>query len=376
MAFIAGFFVAIILAAASIALRLMAARYKAARDNLNLIPMFFGLVHFATWKPNEAIVILKNGRVKTVEHGQGGTLYVFPILGERIQARVELGDHLVTWHDSDGVLTREGLKVGIKLSMWWCIREIEKYVFSVAGGVHIENEHVPLSKSETAEEWLQNMIENTLRPLISQASVTQLVSTNASTYLNVEDHHGMKSAESVPDPIAESDRNITSAFERELLREISEKMEPYGVSVSRIEFQDISLPAEVQKAIHAVWTATLLPAQTEQEMRAEQIKLERLKESLGGDTVALDFLLKNLKGTNIGYVPPFLAPIFDGVQAQANSSISNLGAGGSERALAGNGQKSLPDLPVQNIVACPNCGAAAEESAKFCMDCGQEIPLN
>lgn len=301
-----------------VASRIGLARYYAIRDHKTDVPMFGGAVRLILWEQSEGLILLRYKRVSGVLQSGGGTRFIFPIRGEELRARVSLRYRMLTWEDP-AVLTRESIQVHIKVALWWKVADLEKYVFNIDPEIHVENAEQNIGILGAAEEWLKLLTESTLRTLVSRTSVALLVSANASHYLHVD---------SGRDEAAASSLNVASAdvVAGELAKLLEPKATEYGLAIQRVEIQDIGLASEIQEAVNRVWKASLLPAQTEQEMRARQIELQRAAEVLGVDAVVMNEVLKNFQGASFLNFPAFLENLMSSLGTKVASSKPELGA--------------------------------------------------
>ena len=296
------------------------ARYNAVRDKKTEIDLLGGWVKLILWQPNEGVVVLRNKNVVFVDKElKGGIKFIYPIIGEELRARVPLTIRMLTWED-DKVLTRESLQIHMKVVVWWNVSDIKKYVFDIDRSIHLNEKHTEIGLLESSESWLMALTEGTIRVLASKASATQLISSATTGYLNV--HHKNDGQQ---ETVAESVQTISETIAHQLRDELNRKLSSYGININRVEIQAIRLSVEVQEAINKVWLAFLKPVQSEQESRARQIELEATARVLGTDAVALNELLKNFKGTNFTFMPPFLQTMFGMVDTKTqNMQNSNL----------------------------------------------------
>jgi len=281
------------------------ARYTAVRYRKSELDLFGGWVKLILWQPNEGVIVLRNKRVHFSDmSGRGGIKNIFPIKGDELRARVPLSIRFLTW-ENDNVLTRESLQVHMKVVVWWRVSDIAKYIFDIDRSIHEGEEHVDIGIVESSEAWLKAITESTIRVLVSRASIAQLISAAATKYLQV-DHHS--------DDVKLSDNESVSAIAEtvanKLHEELDRKVSGYGISINRVEIQEIRPSLEVQEAINKVWIAFLKPVQTEQEARARQIELEAEAKVLGTDGVTLNEILKNFRNTDFYFIPPFLQSLF------------------------------------------------------------------
>jgi len=306
----------ILIAAAIVFMKMGSARYFAIRDRKKEVTLFGGLVKLILWEMNEGLVFLRNKAITDVIYdSSGGTRFIFPMRGEELRARVPLNTHMVQWEDAN-ILTRESIRVRMKVALWWKVSNLKNYVFQIDQSVHINNTHSDVSLLESAEVWLKTITESTLRTIVSQLSVAFLVSSRATSYLHIEHTHD----KTLP-PSQSVDVLAPESMADELHQTLARKMSDYGVTIQRIEIQEISLSPEIQEAIDKVWKASLLPAQTEQEARARQIELQAVANVLGVEATALNEIMKNFQGSNFWGMPQFLESLFAKVNTAPNKSL-------------------------------------------------------
>jgi regulator of protease activity HflC (stomatin/prohibitin superfamily) len=320
----------------------MFAKYQAVKRNKAEVDLLGGWIRLILWQPNEGVVVLRNKNVAFVDqHGRGGIKYIYPIRGEELRARVPLTIRMLTWED-DKVLTRESLRIHMKVVVWWNVANLLKYVFDIDRTVTAKSEEATEPDLlESSEAWLTALTEATIRVIASRASTAQLISTATTGYLK---SHFANDGQ-IPDQ-AESVQTISETIAHQLQDELNLKASRYGISINRVEIQAIRLSGQVQEAINRVWLAFLKPVQSEQESRARQIELETTSKVLGTDAVALNELLKNFQGANFSFMPPFLQTMFGMVDTKAQNMQNPVFATGpkpGEKKV--NGGKTAAQLP-------------------------------
>ena len=319
------------------------AKYQAVKRKKAEVDLLGGWIKLILWQPNEGVVVLRNKNVAFVDQqGRGGIKYIYPIRGEELRARVPLTIRMLTWED-DKVLTRESLRIHMKVVVWWSVANLLKYVFDIDRTVQAKEEDTEPDLLESSEAWLTALTEATIRVIASRASTAQLISTATTGYLKT--HHA-NDGQIADEP--ESVQTISETIAHQLQEDLNLKAMRYGISVNRVEIQAIRLSGEVQEAINKVWLAFLKPVQSEQESRARQIELETTSKVLGTDAVALNELLKNFQGANFSFMPPFLQTMLGMVDTKAQNMQSPVFAPRppkpEEKKLNGGG-KSAPRLP-------------------------------
>jgi hypothetical protein len=109
-------------------IRLLVAKPLAIRDHRKSVDLFWGLLQLVLWEQNEGLVFLKNKTASEViygpEHG-GGTRYIYPMLGDELRVRVPLTLRLTSFED-ENILTRESIRIYMKVATWWRISDLQK----------------------------------------------------------------------------------------------------------------------------------------------------------------------------------------------------------------------------------------------------------
>jgi regulator of protease activity HflC (stomatin/prohibitin superfamily) len=305
-------------------------RYKLAiplaiRAKRKTVNMFCGTMQIILWEENEGLLLLKNKKLMDVIYGSdpatgGGTRMIYPILGEEVRVRVPLSLQLSEFKDNN-VLTRESIRVRIRIAIWWRVCDIKRYYYSISDNVSVRGElGRPAApdqhggKPEIAERWVLTLAESTLRTMVSQANIAALVSTTPSGYLNVD----QAPTPTAVQPQVQREKAIHEVMAGEMLAAIRPKVADYGLEVDRIEIQEVALLQEIQDAIDRVWRASLLPAQTQQEARAKQIELQSAASVIGTDVVALTEILKSYRPTGLaGSSPADVAWLLGALKGQS-----------------------------------------------------------
>jgi regulator of protease activity HflC (stomatin/prohibitin superfamily) len=310
----------LVLLALLVVLHFRFARYRAIRDHKKEVSFFGGYVRLLLWEPSEGLVILRDKKISAVIPDgdvdlskQGGVRYVSAFRGEELRARLPLTLRMVTWED-ENILTRESIRARMKVALWWRIKNLSQYVFTINSGVHVDGEHKDVGLLEAAELWLQTMTESTMRTLASQASIAVLISSKATAYLRVATRDDI---DVDTDKVKLPETGSPEAIAINLCRDVAAKVKDYGIELQRVEIQEVSLSKEIQEAIDKVWRASLLPAQSEQEAKARQIQLQAVANVIGVDATAMTEILKNLNGTSFYGIPPFLEAMFQRLTPQS-----------------------------------------------------------
>jgi hypothetical protein len=159
--------------------------------------------------------------------------------------------------------------------------------------------------------------------LVSQSTTAMVVSKNASKYIHF-DRTGTDGPEqpakgpgasNAHSPHLSATHGAAVATPENLADAIQHMLNPkvadYGLKIDRVEIQEVRLPQELQAALDRLIRSHLLPAQSEQEVRARQIELQGIANVLGVQAVALKEVMKEFKGsTYVGGFPKFLETLF------------------------------------------------------------------
>jgi regulator of protease activity HflC (stomatin/prohibitin superfamily) len=339
----------LVLAVIYFALQLLLAKPFAIRGKQKEVDLLGGLVKLILWEANEGIVLLKNKQVSEVIYGPqagGGTQFIFPLFGEELRIRVPLTLRLAQFEDAN-VLTRESTQLYLKVAFWWRIADLEKYYYVIGREVRVADDNradddladdaaaSPQGPRNAAERWILTLAESCIRKLVSQSTTAMVVSKNAAKYIHIDhsgaidqsgaiDHWGTNGADrsahgsstslassrhqALPEgPSAANPENLAQA----ILHMLDPKVAEYGLRIDRVEIQEVRLPPELQEALDRLFRSHLLPAQSEQEVKARQIELQGIANVLGVQTVALKEVMKEFKGsTYVGGFPKFLETLF------------------------------------------------------------------
>ncbi|GEM_PF-3122429 len=302
-------------------------KYRAIKEGKSEVTFCFGWIKLVLWRPNEGIVILRNKEVSFVsQKGNGGARLIYPIWGDEVFERVPMSIQYLTWED-DNVLTRESIQVYMKVAVWWRISTIRSYVFEIGRLISEEDEHLLRKPNECAETWLKSMTEGTLRRLVAQSSIGQIISSTPASYLHI-DHNGHNgnnghighSVHIHPDnsnegyPQLVNDRSIAYTVAEnlgeKLKSELNQKIFAYGIQINRTEIQEIRFSSQIQEAINQVWLAALKPAKSEFEATAMRNRLKAAADVLGVDAMAMERILKAFRGVNFMMTPYFMQDLF------------------------------------------------------------------
>jgi regulator of protease activity HflC (stomatin/prohibitin superfamily) len=297
-------------------------RSRAFKSGERAVLVWFGLGKLLLWNPGETFVFQENKKLKDVGDAQGGMRTIFPIRGEECVGPIPLRTGMLDWEDPR-VLTREAQPLDIKVAVWWKVDDARTYAFRIstdtpqAGKTTASHNRLldDAAVHNTVERWIRVLTEAAVRSEINQLSVADVVSAQATQFLQDVGENGR------PQRSTELGELFEPAMD-EALKTIKEKAKGYGIDVERLEVQHVHLPKQIQEAINETRIAFLSPIKTEREAEAAKIKLEKLVQVLGKDTVGLNELMKNLQGAQIVAPFNFLAPLFAGLDKRAASALS------------------------------------------------------
>jgi regulator of protease activity HflC (stomatin/prohibitin superfamily) len=294
------------------------------------VSILFGLGRIVAWEQNEGLVFQRDKRVSDIVMGteQGGGLrIIYPLIGEELKSRVPLSLQL-TWFEDQRVLTREAVQLTVKIAMWWEICDLEKYCFQIENTVNsLDNSrkpgghygHIPLArradKKGTAEVWIQTLAESCIRQLISETSTFLIVSKRASAGLPFD----MVNGNALPEEQGDISQGgigpatpdvIASSLKARLLPRVSD----YGLSINRVEVQEVQLPPSIQNAVDNVWIASTQPKKSSYEAEALQNQLKALCDMLGPQATAMMKIVEKMPsgayyGNPLGQIQSMLSHI-------------------------------------------------------------------
>lgn len=297
-------------------------RSRAFKSGQRAVPVWFGLGKLLLWNPGETFVFQENKKLKDMGDTQGGMRTIFPIRGEECVGPISLRTNLLNWEDKQ-VLTREAQPLGIKVAVWWKVHDARTYAFRISSDTPGSSKTVAsrdrllddAAVHDTVEHWIYVLTESAVRSQVNQLSVADVVSAQATQFLQDLGENGR----------SQQPEALGKLFEPAMegaLNTIKDKARGYGIEVERLEVQHVHLPPEMQEAINDTRKAFLSPIRSEREAEALKIKLEKLAQVLGKDTVGLNELMKNLQGAQIVAPFNFMAPLFAGLDKRAASALS------------------------------------------------------
>jgi regulator of protease activity HflC (stomatin/prohibitin superfamily) len=286
------------------------------------VPVWFGAGRLLLWNPGETFVFQANKKLRDVGDPEGGMRTIFPIRGEECVDPISLRTDLLNWEDKQ-VLTREAQPLDIRVAVWWKISDPRTYAFRIATDMPESDKTVAnrdrllddAAVHSAIKSWIYVLTESAVRSQVNQLSVADVVSAQATQFLQDVGENGR------PQHSDALGKLFEPAMEG-ALKTIKDKARSYGIEVERLEVQHVHLPPEMQKAINETRQAFLSPIRSEREAEALKIKLEKLAQVLGKDTVGLNELMKNFQGTQIMSPLNFMAPLFAGLDKRAASALN------------------------------------------------------
>jgi regulator of protease activity HflC (stomatin/prohibitin superfamily) len=295
-------------------------RSRAFKSGERAVPVWFGTGWLVLWNPGETFVFQKYTKFNDGGDVEGGMRTLFWIRGEQFVGPIPLRTGLMNWEDKQ-VLTREAQPLGIKVAVWWKISDPKAYAFQIStdrpqyAQVRASNNLLldDAAVHNTVEHWIAVLTESAVRAQVNQLSVADVVSAQATQFLQDVGENGK------PQPA------LGHLFEPAMegaLQTIKGKAHGYGIEVERLEVQHVHLPPEMQEAINDTRKAFLSPIRSEREAEALKIKLEKLAQVLGKDTVGLNELMKNFQGAQFMTPLNFMAPLFSGLDKKAASVVN------------------------------------------------------
>ena len=275
-----------------ISLQFLLAPWRAARTGLNNISLLGGMVSFVTWTSDEELVLHRNARVRAVPgvKGEGGSFFLYPLLGDRIHARFDM--KLQSFVYKEDILTREALPCKIDIAVWWKISDLKLFMASSGNATHLDQETSKVAYLTVAESRLKTLTDSITRAKIAQAAFLEVLTTEKPKYLDV--HH---TGQTPPSGLAQLSKNL----ETELASALSTEAGKYGITIDRVEIQGIRFPSEIEKELRDLWLSYLKPARAAQEAEADLIagnkKLDLLTREidlLGSAAISTREIVKHL----------------------------------------------------------------------------------
>ncbi|MCB0303716.1 MAG: SPFH domain-containing protein [Calditrichaeota bacterium] len=277
---------------------------KAISRRENEVPVFGGgkLIH---WKPSESVVILRDKKVNYISDGDdGGTRWIIPMFGYEFYAKISRAVRDLTWKDNN-VLTRESFQAHISIVILWTVADVRKYIFSIKRAAADTPEQRRRKAEEAAEQIIRDVTDSTIRHLVSLVSLGELVSDRPTPYLITEIDKGSKER-----IMSEKETTLKGTIETQMEKELRNKLANYGIGIERVQIQSIQLAPIVQEAVNEAGIAPLKLFKSKQEARALEYQLAAVAKVLGKDAAALNEFIKNLQGTTLYMMPPFLQRLF------------------------------------------------------------------
>lgn len=355
-------------------LRLLYAYNRAFRGHSKESDLFLGSVKLVLWDPTEGVLFLKNKAIDHVDdnpHDGGGVRFLFPVLGEELGLRVPLTLQALKFNDR--VLTRDHIYLSTATTLWWKLHDLRRFYLLVSREVHGMNDRdqgrilsptalipftcphchastrvdpryagtsgpcgrcggtiaIPASAEivpaqnelRAAEHWITLTAESESRALFARASTGILVAEQIAAAIPAEMREAprlagpSRTALSQPSP-PPTYHSVSDLFSGQLQLTLQPKMSEYGIEISRVELQEISLPPELLAAAVDAYKASYLPRKAEWMAQARKLELEaeahRLKaesDILGREAIALREVLANTNPSFIG-LPSFLEQFF------------------------------------------------------------------
>jgi regulator of protease activity HflC (stomatin/prohibitin superfamily) len=154
------------------------------------VPVWFGVGKLVLWNPGETFVFQENKKLKDVGDPEGGMRTIFPIRGEECVGPISLRTDLLNWED-ERVLTREAQPLGIKVAVWWKIRDARTYAFRISTdapesdkAIASRDHLLDVAEVDSAvKRWIRVLTESAVRSQINQLSVADVVSAQATQFL-------------------------------------------------------------------------------------------------------------------------------------------------------------------------------------------------
>ena len=250
---------------------------------------------------------------------QGGYCAISAWRGQEYKGRISYKTQFSTWK-SDPILTSDGLAVNLGVGIWWKITNASIYVSAIASDYHEGEQHRNENLGEAAVVWIEKLAAGTLREEVNQLPAEKLISPYVQAYLQVR--RG-------PEGELLSEGRALPNFSEQLGKaeqKLNEKTLRYGITIERLEVQELILPPVYQKKLEAVRVAFLEPSQARALNEAQVIALEGLAGVIGKDKVGLIEILKHVDLSHVGVNPftgmfPIVQPVVDSLQQQTSKAL-------------------------------------------------------
>ncbi len=280
---------------------------KSANDNVYEVALFFGFLKIVFWEENEAILIGRRKKVvfDSSNHPTHNELFIYPVLGDQVLARVKRGSELLIWKDAEKTPTKEGIRVRIDMTLRWRISNLKNYLYEInRPNIGKDDSHRHLK--EVTNLWLSKTLETEIRKFLRKLTVGQIIS-----FSSKEITHSGESTDNIAQKVKEIIRN---------------KLNPYGIEVENVEISDIQFEKRIQDAIDDIKIAILKQEKSWHEGQAMVNELQPLIDSLGKEGVILIEAFKNMKGGGMFFAPPQFANLMNveakGEQPKVKQQIS------------------------------------------------------
>lgn len=305
------------------AVRLLLAKKQVLRDKE--VDLFLGLVKLVAWDPTEGVLFLRNKSVSFVDdnlYDGGGIRVIYPVMGDELVLRVPLEIQSIEFTD-ENVLTREYIPLGIRGTMKWQIRNLERFYLFVStelqsltdrGSHHVEypEQTVPARprvqldyrgaapKLEVARHWLTWTAEEQTRTVVAEVGTGLLVAPQIVAELSgmrqqlegplpggrPEGELGpvISSVPMIPSSSADY-RSATDGLAARIQQVVTPRVEQYGMAVEQVALQEIKLPPEIRRAAVDACVASYLPLKAHGKAMARKMELQAEAEVIGAEAV-------------------------------------------------------------------------------------------
>jgi len=321
------------------------AKFRGIRTGATRVPFWGGNFEWVFWEPGETVVLLQHKRLVPMMNPHGGYCTISAWKGQEYKGKISYKTQFSTW-TSDPILTSDGLAVNLGLSVWWKIADAGKFVSGVAADYHEDNKHYgspslavaqesQISKDasdywtkEAAEFWIRKLAAGTLREQINQLPAEKLISPHVQSYIQIaRGQDGGSGAGIRPVPNFSDQLGNTKT-------ELNKKALDYGITIEKLEVQELILPPVYQKKLEAVRVAFLEPTQQTALTEAQKIALRGLADVIGEDKVGLIEVLKHVDLSRVSMNPftgviPIAQPIVDNLQQQTEKALPSSSSRGA-----------------------------------------------
>lgn len=303
------------------------APWRASQSNDGYVRILGGFALYVLWKPEQAILISRRGRVLPVlgTDKQGGSTFIFPLFGDRIEDRCDL--RLTSFNWSFSVLTRESIPCTVNVDVWWKVANVTTFLAAAGTSKRLNEENPAVSVLGTTEFRLKSLTDSLVSSLVAQTSLLQFLTSIKTEY---------EKDERIVPPSSNNLATLSQTVATSLTNSLSSQTEKYGIEIDRVEVPGVRFAPEIEKNLMDTWLAHLKPVRAKQEAAAAKFDddrklsaLEREKEILGRQAVGTREIVKHMpesKGLTLNDPVMSVLSVADrlGNHQAGNGAVTNL----------------------------------------------------